>query len=279
MTEAFFSYNPMREWQGDAGMESPLRVDELDQARRPIPGKRVSRRTLFFILMAILMLVVVGLGFGKSFFFRPAFNTTPLPAYLVVHGITMTAWFGLFFLQVILIRVRRPDIHRTLGLIGILLAAGVVVTAIIVNLNVIPRAMAAGILERPEDGLEFVLGSLSSLPPFVILVGLAVAYRRKRDMHKRLMFWSFVWMLGPAFTNTRPLGRFLDPLVQPYLDFFPADFIWLAALVGYDWLTLRRIHPATYVPFGLLFVYFVFVTPWIVTDATLQGWLLAYLAR
>ena len=111
------------------------------------------------------------------------------------------------------------------------------VTAFVLNLNLVPRALAAGAISRPEDGAAFALGSLSSLIPFVLLVGVAILKRGKPQIHKRLMFWAFVWMLGPAFTNTRPLGRVLDPLVAPYLPFFPADFVWLFALVAYDWFT------------------------------------------
>lgn len=222
------------------------------------------------------MILVVALGFGKSFFFRPAFNDKPLPAYLILHGATMTAWFLLFLAQTLLVSARRVDLHRKLGVAGIVLALGVVVTAVMVNLNLAPRAMEAGIISRPEDAAGFALDSLSSLIPFILLIGLAVVQRRKPDLHKRLMFWAFAWMLGPAFSGARPLGQFLDPLAAPYLDFFPSDFIWLFALMAYDWLTLRRIHPATYVPFILLFAYFMFVTPLISGSDMFQSWLLAY---
>lgn len=242
---------------------------------RPLSTRRYRGR-VFFVGIAVLMLFVVALGFGKSFFLRPAFTDKPLPVYLIVHGITMTAWFLLFLIQATLVSARRTDLHRKLGVFGLGLAAGVVVTAIVVNLNLVPRALASGLVSRPEDAAAFALGSLSSLIPFVILVALAVAQRRKPQVHKRLMFWAFVWMLGPAFTSTRPLGQVLDPLVAPYLPFFPSDLVWLVALVAYDWVTLRRIHPATYVPFILLFLYFFFATPWISASDTLQRWLLAY---
>jgi len=235
----------------------------------------VARRR-FFVCIAILMLVAVALGFGKSFYLRPVFNSKPLPGYLLLHGITMTAWFLLFLAQSMLVSARRVDLHRKLGVAGLFLAAGVVVTGVVVNLNVIPRMLEIGQISRAKEGVEFALSSISGLFPFAVLVLLAVALRRNTGVHKRLMFWSFVWVLGPAFTNTRPLGQFLDPLVAPYLPFFPADFIWLLGLAIYDWKTERRIHPATYVTFALLLCFFLFATPWITGSETLQGWLLAY---
>jgi hypothetical protein len=92
------------------------------------------------------------------------------------------------------------------------------------------------------------------------------------------MFWAFVWMLGPAFVNSRPLGQVLDPLVAPYLPFFPADLIWLLALMAYDWKGERRIHPATYIPFVALALFFIVATPWIAGSEVLQDWLLACVA-
>lgn len=245
------------------------------EALSPRTKHRLFRR-LFFVGIAIAMLIVVGLGFGRSFFLRPAFIEKPLPTYLIAHGATMTAWFLLFLMQTMFVSARRVDIHRKLGVAGIALAIGVVVTAVIVNLNVGPRALNAGTISRYDEAVGFALGSLSSLIPFVALVSLAVLLRRNPNLHKRLMFWAFVWMLGPAFAGSRPLGQFLDPLVAPFLPFFPSDFIWLLALMFYDWRTLRKIHPATYLPFILLFLYFMFATPLISENEVLQNWLLAF---
>lgn len=253
----------------EGGMKAPGRAWLTATPRAP--------RKRFFICMAVLMLVAVALGFGRSFYLRPLFISRPLPGYLVIHGLIMTAWFLLFFVQAALVSARRVDLHRKLGIAGLVFAAAVVVTAVVVNLNVIPRMQANGQLSTPEEGLEFALSSLSGLIPFVLLVGSAVWLRRRPDLHKRLMFWAFVWMLGPAFTNSRPLGEALDPLVAPYLPFFPADLLWLFGLVAYDWTTQRRIHPATYITFIVLFLFFVFATPWIAGNETLRNWLLAYL--
>lgn len=242
----------------------------------PPKARQRTFRRFFFVGLAIAMLIVVGMGFGRSFFLRPAYIDRPLPAYLIVHGATMTAWFLLFLIQTTLVSARRIDLHRKLGVAGLALAIGVVVTAVIVNLNLGPRALNSGIISRYEDAAGFALDSLSSLIPFVVLISLALILRGNSNWHKRLMFWAFAWMLGPAFAGSRPLGQFLAPLVAPVLPFFPSDFIWLFALMFYDWRTLRRVHPATYLPFILLFVYFMFATPLISGSEVLQSWLLAY---
>ena len=234
---------------------------------------------LFFVGIALAMLVVVALGFSRSFYVRPVFTDKPLPAHLITHGVVMTAWYLLFVAQAALVYFRRTDLHRTLGVCAVVVAGAVVATAIQVQLNVVPRMISLGMVSSEEDltrAAGFALSSMSSLVPFVVLVTLALLYRRRTDIHKRLMFWAFVWTIGPAFAEGRPLGQMLDPLVQPQLQFFPADLIWLAALVAYDWKMQRRIHPATWIGFALLAFYALFAQEWIASLEPLQEWLKAH---
>lgn len=206
-------------------------------------------------------------------------NDAPLPVYLVVHGLVMTGWYLLFLTQATLVSSRRMAVHRRLGVAGVVLAAAVVVTGAMVHLRLIPRMHALGRIASPEDvafATGFVLQGLASLLPFVVLVTWAALGRRRPELHKRLMFWAMVWAIGPAFTPTRPLGQFLDPLVAPALPFFPANLLWFGALLLYDWRTLRRPHPATWLPFAALSGWLLWVMPWIANQPLAQAWLRAY---
>lgn len=108
--------------------------------------------------------------------------------------------------------VKRITLHRRLGLAGIVVAFAAFVIGVLVNVRIASRAMAADSSERTQDMLAFAAASLVGLLPFVPLIVLALWYVRRPAVHKRLMFWAFAWMLGPAFTNTRPLGRVLVTL-------------------------------------------------------------------
>ena len=252
----------------------------VDVARRDVQTglatRRDRRRKRFFVYVAFAMLVVVALGFGRSFYLRPVFTDRPLPAYLILHGAVMTSWYLLFLAQAVLVHRHRVDLHRKLGIFGLVLAAAVVLTAIQVQLNLVPRMISLGRVATPADmsmALGFALSSMSSLVPFVVLIALAVLARRKAATHKRLMFWAMVWTVGPAFAGSRPLGELLDPLVQPHLAFFPSDLFWLAALLAYDWNTEKRIHAVTWVGFAVLAFYAIFAQPWIAGLEGLQDWL------
>lgn len=251
-------------------------VVRSDSPAVALTTRRDRRRNRFFVYVAIAMLIVVAFGFGRSFYLRPVFTDRPLPAYLILHGTVMTAWYLLFLAQVLLVQRSRVDLHRKLGIFGLVLAAAVVLTAIQVQLNLVPRMISLGMVARPEDmpvALGFALSSMSSLVPFVALIVLAVLLRRRAAMHKRLMFWAMVWTIGPAFAGGRPLGEVLDPLVQPSLPFFPSDLFWFAALLAYDWKTEKRILAVTWVGFAVLAFYAIFVQEWIAGLEGLQQWL------
>jgi hypothetical protein len=254
-------------------------VRDAQNAGSGLTARPVRRRNRFFVYTAIAMLFVVAIGFGRSFFLRPVFIDRPLPPYLIAHGAVMTAWYLLFLAQTVLVYRPRVDMHRKLGIAGLVLAFAVVATAIQVQLNVVPRMISLGMVSSDDDlsrAIGFALSSMSSLVPFVVLVALAVLLRRNAAIHKRLMFWAMVWTIGPAFAEGRPLGQMLDPMVQPHLPFFPSDLLWLSALLAYDWISGRRIHHVTWIGFVLLAFYALVVQEWVAGLDGLHDWMRAH---
>src|SRR5262245_42032791 len=103
-----------------------------------IPNKRNER--LFFTVMAFLLLLIVFLGFSRTYYLRPAFHPEPLMALLHVHGIIFTLWIALFITQTSLIATRRPRTHMRLGWAGGVLA---ILMIVIGTLTAIVRAKSA----------------------------------------------------------------------------------------------------------------------------------------
>lgn len=213
------------------------------------------------------MLAVVALGFGPTFYWRALSDRAPLPPHVVLHGVVMTFWYLLLLAQALLIDRGRTDLHRKLGVAGIALAAVVFATGLQVHLALPGRLPA----ERLPDALAFAAAGVAGMLVFAVLIALVVAFRRRPATHKRLVFWAFVVTVGPAFSASRPMGAFLDSLVVPALPFFPSDLLWLAALLVYDWRTLRRIHPATWISFLVLSAFLLFALPWLAGNESFQA--------
>src|SRR5262245_14738097 len=111
-----------------------------------ISADRVTKRRRFFVTMALVFLVPIGIGLWPTFFLRPLFGTTdylggpaavrvPLdgveitiypggsfPLHLLFHGLALTTWYALFFAQAWLVSRQQVAVHRRLGVIGIVVA-------------------------------------------------------------------------------------------------------------------------------------------------------------
>src|SRR5262245_59781931 len=89
------------------------------------PGADVRRaERVFYGGMAGLVLVLVFLGFGPSYYLRPVFRPAqPLSRVLHLHGLVFSVWVALLVTQAALVSARRVDLHRKLGILGAAWAA------------------------------------------------------------------------------------------------------------------------------------------------------------
>lgn len=213
-------------------------------------------RSRFFAYAASVILVVVFIGFSRTFYFRPLSGVRdmlgqrpPLP--VMLHGALLSIWFLLFCLQAWLVALRRIDIHRRLGIWGVLVAALVAISSAVVTYQFVPRALEAG---RPRALIAAILVSNTlSLAMFAALVAVAVHLRRNPEVHKRLMLCASLAILAPAFAagnipGDRPLGPFLrallpdGPMTTPFMV---STVVAVLALAIHDYVNDRRINVAT----------------------------------
>jgi len=198
-----------------------------------IPGRVNDRR--LYILAAILTPLIVLAGFARTYYLKGFFGTPDLPGRIVhLHGIVMTAWVVLFVAQISLVATRRTRIHQRLGILGGVLAALVVVVGILTGLYAAARG---GTPVLPA--LQFLVIPLGDMLIFSILIGLALYYRRKLHVHKRLMLLAAINLLTPAIARI-PLNFIINggPLV-----FFGLTDACLLAAVAFDTFKHRRLHP------------------------------------
>lgn len=195
---------------------------------------RINDRRLY-ILAAILTPLIVLAGFARTYYLKPFFNTPDLAGRIVhLHGIVMTAWVVLFVTQISLVATRRTKIHQRLGVLGGVLAALVVIVGVLTALYAAARGASPG-----PPALSFLIIPLGDVLVFSILIGLALYYRRKLDVHKRLMLLAAITLLTPAIARI-PFNFIINggPLV-----FFGLTDLCLLACVAFDTFKHRRLHP------------------------------------
>jgi hypothetical protein len=103
-------------------------------------GQPVARKTdrLFFTGMALASALTLFLGFLPSYFHRGIELPSLTPLYQL-HGAFFTAWVALLVAQTALVAGNRTDIHRTLGVAGVVLAAFVLVVGVAVSVETLRR--------------------------------------------------------------------------------------------------------------------------------------------
>ena len=194
--------------------------------------------------MATILVAIVAVGFAPSFYLRTHFETGhsgtdlgTLPAYLYVHGIVLTLWYLLFWAQTVLVASHRIHVHRYLGVNGAVLAVAVFIASMLVVARSVDRYASGGVPSaRPPIA---VIGDIGILVLFALFVAGGIRFRRRSDVHKRLMLLASISIVAPAISRlpgAATLGPITVVLVQ--LSLF-------AALVAYDIISSRRVHPAT----------------------------------
>ena len=204
--------------------------------------------------MSGTLLLIVLIGFAPSLYLRPFFEIPErlrsagqptYPAYLLVHGVVLTAWYVGFFAQTSLVAVRRTDLHRRLGWAIAGLAVAVLVLNLMVTLAFVPRLRALGMnVEAGMAGLSgIVWQNLAALLSFSIFLPAAIVLRRRPETHKRLMLLASISIVQPAMARISRWSVF-DGL-DPVLFSLGGLLLLLLALALYDLISTKRLHPVT----------------------------------
>lgn len=208
----------------------------------PNVHRRISDRPLYLLAAVIVPLVVLA-GFARTYYLKGFFATPAMPSFLVhLHGIVMTAWVVLFIVQVTLVAKRRTKTHQRLGILGAGLAALVFVVGILTGLYAAARFVNDPSLV-PAGGpppLPFLIIPLGDMLIFAILITVALYYRKRLDVHKRLMLLAAINIMTPAIARI-PLGFIVN---GGPLAFFGLTDLCLIGFVAFDTIRHRRLHPA-----------------------------------
>jgi hypothetical protein len=211
------------------------------------PGPQTPARAVgaydrvFYGGMAVAMGLTVFAGFAASYYLRfldggPKATLTggPFTGLVHLHGALFTAWVLLFVAQTALVSSRRVAVHRRLGVAGGVLAAAMVAAGTSIAIATASRGSApAG-----ADPLAFLIVPLFDMVLFSIFVGTALARRRDKETHKRLMLLAYVSIIVAA------VGRLPGVLAGGPPAFFGLSFLFVVAAAVYDFASRGRVHRA-----------------------------------
>lgn len=209
-------------------------VVDMTAGKKSNPRVREHR---FFWGMSVLIALIVFVGFSRTYFLAGYFHAKPLPAPIVhVHAAAFTSWIVLLVIQASLPGSGRTDIHRRLGLVGLVLAPLVFLLGIAVATEMLTRlAWNAAIDAR---GIYAV--ALGEILGFGLPVFFAFQLRKHSAYHKRLILIGTIAMMTAGF------GRWpIHFLLHRPLPAMLCTFTLLLIMIAYDLASMRRVHPAT----------------------------------
>ena len=163
-----------------------------------------------------------------------------------IHGLFGAMWLLLFLLQAWLINTRRHRIHIRLGYAGIFVAVGIVITMQMAAFRFVETELAQG-----NDATRAILGPFIDSITFAVLFSAAIYYRRRPEVHKRLMLLATILLLWVAWVRLR---NYFPPFPGAFnffgfvLGMMPIPVIWLV-----EFMKSRKVHPVMlYVGIGVI---------------------------
>jgi hypothetical protein len=206
--------------------------------------KRLFVERWFFTGTAIAMLAISTAGFMPSLV-HTAGRRAQLSSLACVHGIVFLAWLLIFLVQSRLVASQHIALHRKVGLVSVLVLPLMITSAYATTVAMARRGFdLSGDLRIDHDPLYECVFPFSNLLIFSVLASAALAYRRRPEIHKRLMLFANIELM-PA-----PLAHLIGHI--PWLASLPAVIVmipismFVIAAVARDALLASRVHPLTW---------------------------------
>lgn len=169
-------------------------------------GRRNSGQQLFsfgsaYGKFSLLLLAITVVSLIPQYLVGLLVDPIEHSAHLIVHGIVFLSWYVLFSIQAGLVSAKRVSIHKKLGYGSIPFALFLVVSG---------GFMLAGTMQsyQPDwteqylfSRTSFVWAIFHTLASFTAFYVLAIFFRRKVQIHKRLMVLASLSMMAASITR------------------------------------------------------------------------------
>ncbi len=201
-----------------------------------ITGKR--KPSSFFLIMGCVGLFAILTGFSQTFIIPLSLQKFEAPGSIYIHAFFTFSWVMLFTIQSLLIRSRQHKLHIQLGIAGVIIALGAVITLIPVALYIIERDLKLGL---GETAYSNSVSLLTTGLMFLIMVGFGLYFRKRPTLHKRLLLLATIVLLWPAWFRFR---HFFPQVPRPDIWFglVLADSLMVVAWF-WDRTQHKQIHP------------------------------------
>ena len=218
------------------------RPTEATESRQGIVAGRARGTRGCYLALTFILIAIVIRGFWPSYFGLLLRGGVSRPWIIHLHGAIFSGWMVLLLAQASLVAAGRLRLHRRVGNVGI--AYGILMLGIGLVVSFVAPVLHVHAGEWTVDrAAGFLLAPLGDMALFGGFFGAAIAYRRRPELHKRLILTATVALAFAA------VGRmaFASPVV--FL------LVWLSPLfaaMAFDVCTRCRVHPVSFLSVAVL---------------------------
>lgn len=200
----------------------------------------------FFVGIASIMIATTIAGFLPAII-SPATRHAPLSLLDAAHGIAFFAFQLLFFAQSLLVATRHVAWHRRLGLTSVVLLALIIPLSFATTTAMVRRGFDLGgdLIAVPnlDNAAATSLFNFAVLFTFSVLAIAAILYRRRPEIHKRLMLFANLALMHSVIAHlvghTPQIGDSSGLAIWIYYTLF------LLTAVARDYLVEKRVRAMT----------------------------------
>jgi FtsH-binding integral membrane protein len=188
----------------------------------------------FYFGMSLLIAAVVIYGFSHTVDQNLIHGKPARPWLLWVHGTLFSAWVAFFIMQSGLVRTHNVRVHRRLGWVG----AGLAVAMTLVGIATAVVMRRFDMRFEPADVAgppAFLIIPLWDIACFTVFFWLAVNWRKKPEMHRRLMLIATCALTAAAW------GRLPNQTFANVWFYSGVDALILLG-VARDLLVMKSVH-------------------------------------
>lgn len=185
--------------------------------------------------------IIAVAGFWPTYFGPLLGGTIDQPPIIHFHASVFAGWLVLFLTQAVLAATGRVSWHLRLGRIGIGYGILLIIVGLFTGISRSAERLSAG-----EDAEGLLFAAVADMVVFSGFFGAAIAFRRKPQIHKRLMIVAATMLLVAATAR-------LSFLPAPPLRLPVRLAIWFSPIVlamTHDFRSRRLIHAVYAVGLG-----------------------------
>ena len=163
-----------------------------------LTGRNGILQRYFYFAMSLLLATIVVAGFKRTVndnLFHPA---VPRPFILWIHAAAFAGWVIFFICQSTLVRIHKVSWHRSIGWFGAGLATVMVPLGIA---TAIIMARFDTVQLHLSDAYAFLSVPFYDMIAFGVCIALAIYWRTKPELHRRLIFIATCGLMDAAFAR------------------------------------------------------------------------------